>query len=276
MTTEAKDPQTFIKQAYQALKQNDKAAAERLAWRAVKLAPDLETPWLILATLADADKAIEYVQKALQINPESRHAQEAFKWAFERYRTQPHEPIQKPQPEPAKPAPAAVAPTTPQTRPLKVPPAQRVEQAGWVKPDGWVKPAETVKPARGVKPAREAKPAQEAKPAREVKKPARQVKSARQLKRRPFEFKRFIILLIAIDLILIGLVVTLILLKPKPTGVQQSSLKSGDFIPAMILGGQSSQNHALHPESDGTWAVPTQWPELVYRTGDSTGNIERV
>ena len=265
MTIEAKDPQTLIKQAYQALKQNDKAAAERLAWRAVKLAPDLEAPWLILATLADADKAIEYVQKALQINPESRHAQEAFKWAFERYRTRPHEPIQKPQPEPAKPAPTAVAPTAvaptkPQTRPLKVPPAQKVESAGWVKPAGWVEPVEAAKPARGVKPAQRVKPAEAAKPARGVK-------PARQLKRRPFEFKRLVILLIAIDLILIGLVVTLILLRPRPTGVQQSSLRSGNLIPALTLGGQSYPNYTPQPETDGTWPVPTQWPELVYWTG---------
>ena len=251
MTTEAKDPQFIIKQAYQALKQNDKATAERLAWRAVKLAPELETPWLILATLADPDKSIEYVQKALQINPESRLAQEAFRWALGRRRTIPQQPIEKPQPEPAKPAPAAVAPTKPQTRPLKVPPAQRVEPVRWEKPTQWVKPAREVKPVRGLKPAR-------------------------GKKRRPFEFKRFIILLIAIDLILIGLVVTLILLKPKLTGAQQSSLKTGDAIPAMTLGGQSCPNYALQPESDGTWAVPPQWPGSVYWTCDSTENIARV
>ncbi|MHB8089936.1 MAG: tetratricopeptide repeat protein, partial [Anaerolineaceae bacterium] len=268
MTIEAKDPQTLIKQAYQALKQNDKAAAERLAWRAVKLAPDLEAPWLILATLAEPDKAIEYVQKALQINPESRHAQEAFKWAFERYRSQPHEPIQKPQPEPATPAPTVVAPTTPQTRPLKVPPAQRVKSTGWVKPAGWVEPAETAKPVRGVKPAREVKPLRGVKPTQRVKpaegaKPARQVKPTQQIKRRPFEFKRFVVLLIAIDVILIGLVVTLILLRPKPAGIQQSSSISGDFAPALTLGGQFNPNYAPQPESDGLSVVPPQWPGLV-------------
>ncbi|MHB0987127.1 MAG: tetratricopeptide repeat protein [Bellilinea sp.] len=265
MTIEAKDPQTLIKQAYQALKQNDKAAAERLAWRAVKLAPDLEAPWLILATLADADKAIEYVQKALQINPESRHAQEAFKWALQRRTTRPQEPIQKPQPEPIKPAAATVEPTQPQTRPLKVPPAQRVESAGWVKPAGWVEPAETIKPAREVKPARGVKPVQRVKPTK-GEKPARQVKPTQQIKRRPFEFKRFVILLIAVDLILIGLVVTLILLRPKPAGAQQSSLNSGDFVPVLSLGGLFNPNYALQPESEGEQATSIQWPELVYST----------
>lgn len=264
MTTEAKDPQTLIKQAYQALKQNDKAAAERLAWRAVKLAPDLEAPWLILATLADADKAIEYVQKALQINPESRLAQEAFKWALQRHASRPREPIQRPQPEPAKPAPAAVAPTKPQTtRPLKAPPAQRVEQAGWVKPEEWVKPTRGVKSARKAKPVREAKPARKAKP-------------ARRGKRRPFEFKRFVVLLIAIDVILIGLVVALILLRPKPASLQQSSPISGDSAPALTLSGQLNPNYALHRELDSTWAVPAQWPELGDWTGALTENIERV
>ena len=238
MTTEAKDPQTLIKQAYQALKQNDKAAAERLAWRAVKLAPDLEAPWLILATLADAEKAIEYVQKALQINPESRLAQEAFKWALQRHASRPQKPIQNPEPELAKPAPAAVAPAKPQARPLKVPPTQRVEQAGWVKPEEWVKPAREVKPARKAKPAR-------------------------GVKRRPFEFKRFVILLIAIDVILIGLVVALILLRPKPADIQQSSSISGDFVPALTLGGQLNPNYAPQPESDGLSVVPPQWPGWV-------------
>ena len=250
MTTEAKDPQTLIKQAYQALKQNDKAAAERLAWRAVKLAPDLEAPWLILATLADADKAIEYVQKALQINPESRLAQEAFKWALQRHASRPQGPIQKPQPEPAKPAPAAVAPAKPQARPLKAPPTQRVEQAGWVKPEEWVKPTPEVKPARKPKPVREAKKARKAKPARGVK-------------RRPFEFKRLVILLIAIDVILIGLVVALIMLRPKPAGIQQSSSISGNFAPALTLGGQFNPNYAPQPGSDGLSVVPPQWPGLV-------------
>jgi len=69
-------------------------------------------------------------------------------------------------------------------------------------------------------------------------------------------------------------IILFFIFKPDFSGVTLSGVLLA--IPAMILGGQSSQNHALHPESDGTWAVPTQWPELVYRTGDSTGNIERV
>lgn len=60
--------------------------ARRLAWKAVKLAPDQEQPWLFLASLSSPQASIVYLRKALEINPQSQAARRGMRWAADRLR----------------------------------------------------------------------------------------------------------------------------------------------------------------------------------------------
>jgi lipoprotein-anchoring transpeptidase ErfK/SrfK len=100
-----------LQQASQALRRGDKLSARRWAEQAASLAPDQEAPWLILAYLASPRASIEYLNRALEINPGSQRARQGMHWAIQRYRaslgpplsgdTQPV-PVAKTIPKPAK------------------------------------------------------------------------------------------------------------------------------------------------------------------------------
>jgi lipoprotein-anchoring transpeptidase ErfK/SrfK len=81
-----------IEQARQAMKQGDKHAARRLAEQAARRAPELEEPWLLLAALAPPRASMAYLERALQINPRSEHAQKGMAWARERLRQEASKP----------------------------------------------------------------------------------------------------------------------------------------------------------------------------------------
>jgi lipoprotein-anchoring transpeptidase ErfK/SrfK len=53
----------------------------------------MEDPWLILAAVASPKASLQYIQRALKINPESARARRGMQWAMERLR--------EPEPEPA-------------------------------------------------------------------------------------------------------------------------------------------------------------------------------
>jgi lipoprotein-anchoring transpeptidase ErfK/SrfK len=63
-----------MKEAFIALHEGKKQAARSLAYRAVKLAPELEEPWLILAAVAEPRASLEYLKEAFKINPGSFRA----------------------------------------------------------------------------------------------------------------------------------------------------------------------------------------------------------
>ena len=73
--------QETIRQAYQALRANDRRLARQLATQAARLDPNLEDPWLILAALAGPQAAAGYLKRALQINPNSTRAIKGLEWA---------------------------------------------------------------------------------------------------------------------------------------------------------------------------------------------------
>jgi lipoprotein-anchoring transpeptidase ErfK/SrfK len=86
------DPEVFRKillNAHQALQRGERHAARRWAERAVELVPDSEDAWLILAAVASPRASINYLQKALEINPNSQRAQRGMQWALERLGRQP-------------------------------------------------------------------------------------------------------------------------------------------------------------------------------------------
>jgi lipoprotein-anchoring transpeptidase ErfK/SrfK len=75
-----------LEQAQKALKSGDKSTARQLATQAARLAPELEDVWLLMAALARPQASLEYVHRALQINPNSPRAQKGLVWATERLR----------------------------------------------------------------------------------------------------------------------------------------------------------------------------------------------
>ncbi len=83
-----------IDQAQQALKQKDKQTARQYAVQAAQLAPELEEVWLMMAALASPRASIAYIEKALQINPNSERARKGMHWAIGRLRKEP--PLQRP------------------------------------------------------------------------------------------------------------------------------------------------------------------------------------
>jgi len=76
----------LLQSAKEALKKGDLQQARRLAFRAVKMAPEHEEPWLYLASVSSPEASISYLKKALEINPTSRQAKKGMHWAIQRLR----------------------------------------------------------------------------------------------------------------------------------------------------------------------------------------------
>ena len=74
--------------ARSALKNNDRMEVRRWATYALKLAPDTETAWLMLAAVACPNASIGYIQRALDINPHSDRAIKGMEWALRRVQKQ--------------------------------------------------------------------------------------------------------------------------------------------------------------------------------------------
>ena len=83
------DPESLRKillNAQQAMQRGDRAAARGWAEQAVAQAPDSEEPWLFLAALSSPRASIQYLDRALKINPNSPRARKGMHWAVERLR----------------------------------------------------------------------------------------------------------------------------------------------------------------------------------------------
>ncbi len=80
------DARAILSAARQALKQGERSTARRLAAEATRLDARLEEPWLILAALAEPHASIDYLNRALQINPANERARKGMHWAVRRLR----------------------------------------------------------------------------------------------------------------------------------------------------------------------------------------------
>jgi lipoprotein-anchoring transpeptidase ErfK/SrfK len=80
------DARAILSAARLALKQGERSTARRLAAEAARLDARLEEPWLILAALAEPHASIDYLNRALQINPASERARKGMHWAVRRLR----------------------------------------------------------------------------------------------------------------------------------------------------------------------------------------------
>lgn len=78
------DYQGAIHAARRALRRGEQGAARRFARIAVGLHPEKEAGWLMLAAASTPRAAQAYVQRALQINPQSEVAQRALTWVGRR------------------------------------------------------------------------------------------------------------------------------------------------------------------------------------------------
>jgi lipoprotein-anchoring transpeptidase ErfK/SrfK len=92
--------------AREALKNGSKEEARRWAQRAAELAPQSEDPWLILATVSDnPQESVDFVRKALELNPDSIRAKKGMEWALQRSRELPKGPQSPGQTDPGRGAP---------------------------------------------------------------------------------------------------------------------------------------------------------------------------
>lgn len=81
--------QNAISQARRALQSGERYQARRWAEKAITLAPNEEEPWLLLAVVSSPRASVAYLNKALEINPDSRRARKGMHWAAQRLRENP-------------------------------------------------------------------------------------------------------------------------------------------------------------------------------------------
>lgn len=91
--------QQALQEAQRALQRGEKRAARRWAERALAQDAGLEEAWLVLAAVSTPRASLEYLQRALQINPQSERARRGLEWARQRLQALPPA---SPPPTPAK------------------------------------------------------------------------------------------------------------------------------------------------------------------------------
>lgn len=96
----------YIKNAIQAYQEGQSFDALRWSIKAILHQPNNDAAWVILAAVSPPEKAIQFLNRALTINPKNEEARRGIKWALQRSRhqttPQPTKPIQE---EPIKNAP---------------------------------------------------------------------------------------------------------------------------------------------------------------------------
>ena len=106
MNAELIQAQQALQNAREALRDGNRSTARRWAEQAAKLAPQLEDPWLILASVASPKASVAFIERALKINPDSPRARKGMQWALKRLQVTPS-------------APKQIEETTQQTRAVK-------------------------------------------------------------------------------------------------------------------------------------------------------------
>jgi len=81
MNTQFEEARLAVQKAREALRNNNRSEAREWAEYAASLAPQMEDPWLVLAAIASPRASVEYIQRALKINPNSPRAHKGMKWA---------------------------------------------------------------------------------------------------------------------------------------------------------------------------------------------------
>ena len=84
MNNQMNEARLAVQKAREALRNNNRTEARKWAEQAASLAPQSEDPWLVLAAIADPRDSMEYIQRALRLNPNSPRAQKGLEWAQSR------------------------------------------------------------------------------------------------------------------------------------------------------------------------------------------------
>lgn len=84
MTPQFEEARLAVQKAREALRNNNHTEARKWAEHAASLAPQMEDPWLVLAAIASPRASVEYIQRALKINPNSLRARKGMEWAQSR------------------------------------------------------------------------------------------------------------------------------------------------------------------------------------------------
>lgn len=84
MNNKLEEARLAVQKAREALRNNNRGEARKWAEHAASLAPQMEDPWLVLAAIASPRTSVEYIQKALKINPNSPRAHKGLEWAQSR------------------------------------------------------------------------------------------------------------------------------------------------------------------------------------------------
>jgi lipoprotein-anchoring transpeptidase ErfK/SrfK len=84
--TEYQTEQAFeaVRAAKKAIAERNHNDAHRYARLAIQYDPNLEDSWLVMAATASPRAAVQYLQKALEINPNSTRAMAGMQWALKR------------------------------------------------------------------------------------------------------------------------------------------------------------------------------------------------
>ncbi len=86
MNASIDDFQVAIRRAQEAIQHGDNVEARRWAKRALLLEPEREEGWLLLARLGSPRASVAYLNRALEINPQSKRARQGMLWADQRLR----------------------------------------------------------------------------------------------------------------------------------------------------------------------------------------------
>jgi lipoprotein-anchoring transpeptidase ErfK/SrfK len=71
-----------VANAREALKNGAMTEARQWAEHAAELMPQSEDPWLILAAVVSPRESVQYIRKALEMNPDSPRAKQGMEWAM--------------------------------------------------------------------------------------------------------------------------------------------------------------------------------------------------
>ncbi len=78
-----------VAHAQEALRNGATEEAREWAERAAQLMPQSEEPWLVLARVSSPSESVDYVRKALSLNPNSARAKKGLDWAMKRQNEMP-------------------------------------------------------------------------------------------------------------------------------------------------------------------------------------------
>ena len=127
MNTARSPYQQALQNARQAYRQGDQRTVRYWAQQAAHLDPNQEEPWLWLAAVASPRASIDYIQRALQINPDSQRARKAMHWAVKQLRARQithNEQL-------AQTRPLRVSPAIPATATRPIPRKKPARRAAW-------------------------------------------------------------------------------------------------------------------------------------------------